>query len=409
MTANADTTDRSQLTDLPPFPWRRASPLRPPELYDALRDSQPVAPIKLATGMNAWLVTSYAAGKTLLNDRRASSDRAHPGFPYFVHVPDSFRERPGFVGIDPPRHTVHRKALAGEFTRHQMANLRGMVQRTVDERIDAMLDSSKPVDLVHELALPVPLTVICNVLGVPYSDHAFFHKHTRMMFDSSGTAEDRQAGVAALTDYLTALVEDKRVAPSDDLISRVAEKYNAAGLTDPNELVTLSRLLLNGGHESSSNMISLGTLAMLDNPEQIPLLTDAAPSLLTSAVEELLRFISPTDLATGRVALEDIPIGGALIREGDGIIIAGAAANHDPTVFAEPARLDLERDAHHHVSFGYGIHRCIGGPLAQMELEVLFPTLFQRIPNLRLAVPFDDLRFKDGAFMYGVYEMPVTW
>jgi cytochrome P450 len=395
-------------SDLPTFPWHRSCPFAPPDLYGSLRAERPIAKVNMMAGGTAWVVTRYDHARQLLTDPRASSDRAHPGFPYFIPVPQQFRTTAGFLGMDPPEHTVHRRTLVGEFTARRMELWRPRVQQIVDERVDAILAGPKPADLVQALSLPVPMSVSCELLGVPDVDQHFFHQRAKIMFGRTSSAEERQTAITELMAYFEQLVIDKEKNPGDDLLSRAAAKYREAGTYDRQEMIILARLLLNAGHETSANMISLGVLTLLEHPDQLAELVND-PTIIQGAVEELLRYLSPSDLATSRVALADIEIGDVVIRKGEGVIILGAAANRDPATFENPDALDIHRDAHDHVSFGHGIHRCIGGPLAQVELEVVYATLFRRIPGLRLAVPFDQLSFKDGAIMYGAYELPVTW
>ena len=393
---------------LPPFPWNRGCPFAPPELYGELRQKEPVSRVDTVTGVRPWVVTRYEDAKKVLTDPRASSDRAHPDFPYFLPVPPQFRTTAGFLGMDPPEHTVHRRLLTGEFTARRVEGLRPLIQQIVDRRIDALLAGPRPVDLVPEFSLAIPMSVNCALLGVPGDDHAFFHKRARIMFSRGSAAQERQGAIIELMEYFERLVEDKEENPADDLLSRAIAKYREAGVYDRGEMVIVARLLMNAGHETSANMISLGVLALLEHPEQLAEMT-ADPALVPGAVEELLRYLSPSDLATSRVALADMEVGGVPVAAGEGIIVLGAAANRDPEAFEDPDRFDIHRDAHHHLSFGVGIHKCIGGPLAQVELEVVFGTLFRRIPDLRLAVPLDEIAFKDGAIMYGAYELPVVW
>lgn len=389
------------------FPWLRQCPHLPPAEYAELRATEPITKIRLATGMSAWVVTRHDHMRSLLTDRRASSNRADPGFPYFFPVPQEFRDNAGFLGMDPPDHTVHRTMIASAFTTRRVRSMRPQVQRKVDECVDAMLAGDPPVDLMKALALPVPTFVIGNLLGMPEADHGIFRAATEGMLDGTSTAEQRRAGLDRLNAYFLRLIEDKEREPGDDLLSELVPKYRAAGLYD--RLPDLARLLLNGGHESSANMIAVGTLVLLERPGQLAELR-RDPSLAPNAAEELLRYLTVADLATPRVAIDDIEIGGVLIRKGEGIIMLGGAANRDPEVFDQPDELDLRRpNADRHLAFGHGVHLCIGANLTRLELDVVYGTLFRRIPTLRLAVPSEELSFRDGGLAYGVRELPVTW
>lgn len=396
--------------DLPVFPWHRGCPYQPPAEYGVVRENQPITPVQLSTDIPAWVITRYDHVRQILTDPNASSDRAHEGFPYYIPVPSVFRTEASFIGYDPPVHTVHRRlaAISGEFTKARVTQMRPRIQQIVDERIEAMLAAGPPVDLVKMLALPVPLTVICMVLGIPHSDHDFLHARTDVLFGAASTAQQRGAALGEVNEYLGKLVDKRDQEPGDDLLSRIVQRYREEGLYDRRELVNVIRLLLNGGHETSAAMIALGTLTLLEHPDQLAKLK-ADFSLTPSAVEELLRFISPGDLATSRVALKDIEVGGVTIPAGQGMILLGASANRDPEAFPEPDRLDIERGARHHIAFGHGVHHCIGAEIARVELSIVIESLFRRIPTLRLAKPWNELKYKDGNVMYGVYEMPVTW
>ena len=395
-------------TELGAFPWHRPCPYRPPEQYEQVRaEGRPVR-VELATGGSAWLVTGYEQVRQVLNDRRLSSDRAHPGYPYFIPVPEQFKTNASFLGMDPPEHTTHRKMIAAEFTNRRVQQMRPRVQEIVDESLDAMLAKEPPVDLVQELSLPVPTAVIGALLGVPLKDHAFFYEHTKMMMSGSSSAEDRMTGLMEFEDYLRQLIADKRANPGEDLLSRLVVRYEEAGKYDHDQLTSMARLLLIAGHETSANMISLGTMTLLKHPDQLAELK-RDPGLAPKVAEELLRYLAVADLATSRIATTDVEIGGELIREGEGIIAVTLAANRDEEAFDHADELDVHRDAAGQVAFGFGLHHCIGADLTRLELEVVFGTLFQRVPGLRLAKPMEELPYKDGAVMYGVYEMPVTW
>lgn len=401
-------TDIAATLGLPPFPWHRELPYRPPRQYGELREQCPVARVRLATGTQAWLVTGYDLVRQVLNDPRLSSDRADPNFPYFIPVPPQFRTNASFLGMDPPEHTRHRRMVAAAFTTRRAEAMRPRIQQVVDDCLRDMLAAGPPADLVQALALPVPTAVICELLGVPQTDVAFFHERTRMMMSGTSSAEQRRTGLAELEAYLGELVIGKETAPGGDLLSRLVSGYREKGDYDRDELVSLARLLLVAGHETSANMIALGTLTLIEHPDQLALLRDD-PTLAASATEELLRYLTVADLATSRIARTDLVLGGVRIREGDGIIAVGAAANRDPSAFPDPDRLDIRRDARGHVTFGYGRHFCVGADLSRLELEVVFGTLFRVLPGLRLEKAVRELPYKQGAVMFGVYEMPVSW
>jgi cytochrome P450 len=315
---------------------------------------------------------------------------------------------PTLTGADPPVHTAQRRMIITEFTIKRVRTMRPRIQQIVDGCVDAMLDGPRPVDLVQALSLPVPSLVTCELLGVPYTDQDFFQEITGVLLRQTTGEEDRKRAVVELMTYLDKLVSTKESDPGDDLFGRLVIKNREAGVYDHQQLVGLARLLLFAGHETTANMISMGTTVLLQNPDRLAEIK-ADPLLLPKAVDELLRYCSIVDMATSRVATADIELGGVLIRAGDGVLPITSGANWDESVFDEPERFDPHRGALHHIAFGYGAHQCLGQHLARLELEVVLGTLFDRIPDLRLAVPVEDLRYKHDASVYGLYEAPVTW
>jgi cytochrome P450 len=291
--------------------------------------------------------------------------------------------------------------------------LRSTIQQVTDEHVDAILAGPSPADIVTALALPVPTLVISEMLGVPYEDHEFFQHHANVGLDRYAKAEDTMTKGMSLSKYLCDLVEAKMNCPpeerTEDAVSDLAERVTA-GEIDVKEAAQLGTGLLIAGHETTANMIGIGVLALLENPEQAKLLSESDdPKFIANAVEELMRYLSIIQNGQRRVATDDIEIAGETIRGGEGIIIDLAPANWDATAYPEPDRLDLTRDASQQLGFGYGRHQCVGQQLARAELQIVFHTLFRRIPTLRLAVPLDEVPFKNDRLAYGVYELPVTW
>jgi len=254
----------------------------------------------------------------------------------------------------------------------------------------------------------VPSLVICELLGAPYADHDFFQSRTSALLRLGTDPDERQRLADELRTYIDDLITAKEREPGDDLFSRQIARQRDAGELDHDGLVGLAFLLLIAGHETTANMISLGTVALLENPDQLAIIKND-PGKTLDAVEELLRYFTIVDAATARLCVEDVEVGGQLIRAGEGVLALGYAANRDPGAFAAPDELDIERGARHHVAFGFGPHQCLGQNLARMELQIVFDTLFRRIPGLKLAAPVDDLPFKDDAAIYGLYRLPVTW
>ncbi|CAM02704.1 cytochrome P450 hydroxylase [Saccharopolyspora erythraea NRRL 2338] len=375
-----------------------------------MRSQEPVKRVRTIGGGTAWLVTRHEDVRRVLSDPRMSSDRTMPGFPSLVPGRRAIvaENKQAMIGMDGQEHAEARRAVIGEFTVRRINRMRPRIQEIVDECVDRMLAAGGPVDLVRELSLPVPSLVICELLGVPYSDHDFFQSRSALMISRSTPPERRRDVVLELRRYLDELVAEKVREPADDLLGRQVAQQSEKGEVDREGLVSLAFLLLIAGHETTANMISLGTLALLDNPDQLARITED-PARTPAAVEELLRYFSIVDGATSRTALADIEIGGVLIREGEGVVAVGLSANRDPEAFDSPDELDLDRQARNHVAFGFGAHQCLGQNLARVELQIVFDTLFRRIPGLRLADGLDGIRFKDDALVYGAHEMSVTW
>lgn len=396
--------------EIPEYPMARAAgcPFDPPPELVALQQNGPLARVRLWDGSTPWLVTRYADQRALLADRRVSADIHRPGYP----SPAPIRPgggRIGFILMDDPEHARLRRMVTGPFAIKRVAAMRPAVQRIVDGLIDKMVAGPKPVDLVEAFALPVPSLVICDLLGVPYADHAFFQGNSRVIIKRTASPEQRTAAADNLTEYLDRLVGEKLANPGEDLLSGLTERIKSGELARE-DAARIGVLLLIAGHETTANMIALGTLALLEHQDQLAVLRDTDdPGVIARAVEELLRFLHITHNGRRRVATADIEIAGQVIRAGEGLILANDIGNRDPDAFADPDRLDLRRDARHHVAFGFGVHQCLGQPLARMELQVVYGTLYRRIPTLRLAAELDQIPFKHDGSVYGVYELPVTW
>ncbi|RSM39817.1 cytochrome P450 [Amycolatopsis balhimycina DSM 5908] len=396
------------MTTLHEFPMTRTCPFAPPTAYEEIREKDPITRVGLPDGRQAWVVSRHEDVRTVLNDRRFSADRQHPDFPQLVpgfRRPDDERT---MITMDAPDHGPARKAVLGEFTVRRMEALRPRIQEIVDERIDALLAGPRPGDLVEMLSLPVPSLVICEMLGVPYADHGFFQTHTVKLIKRDTPPEERRAAVEAVREYMSDLIAGKEANPPDDLLGRQIVKLREEGTYRRASLAATGFLLLVAGHETTANMISLGTVALLENPDQLALVKDD-PGKTLDAVEEMLRYFTIVDAATARLCVEDIEVGGQLIRAGEGVLALGYSANRDPRAFENPDDLDIDRGARHHVAFGFGPHQCLGQNLARMELQIVFDTLFRRVPSLELAASVDDLPFKDDANIYGLYRLPVTW
>ncbi|MBB6417710.1 cytochrome P450 [Streptomyces sp. AK010] len=389
------------------FPQSRTCPYHPPAAYDALRTERPLTRIALFDGREAWLVSGHATARALLADPRLSSNRDRPGFPAPTERFAGIRNRrTALLGVDDPEHRAQRRMVVGDFTLKRAVELRPRIQQIVDERLDAMIAAGPVADLVSAFALPVPSMVICALLGVPYSDHDFFETQSRRLLRGPETADVLDAR-DRLETYFGELIDRKQQDPGTGLLDDLVHRQLREGDLDREGLIAMALILLVAGHETTANMISLGTFTLLQHPERLAELR-ADPRLLPAAVEELMRMLSIAD-GMLRLAVEDIEVAGTTIRKGEGVVFATSVINRDETVYPEPDRLDWSRSARHHVAFGFGIHQCLGQNLARAELEIALRSLFDRLPTLRLAAPAEEIPFKPGDTIQGMLELPVTW
>jgi len=409
--SSAATTD-TLATELPQYPMTRASgcPFDPPPALRELADREPISRVRLWDGSEPWLVTRHADQRALLADPRISADTKNPNYPHQSPGIKARRaESTTFISMDDPEHARQRRMVTAAFSIKRVEALRPAIQRIVDDLIDAMLAGPRPADLVRDFALPVPSLVICELLGVPYADHDFFQSHSRILIKRTATVEESRQVTNELLEYLDRLIAEKLAHPTEDLLSSVAERMAAGELTRT-QAAAMGLILLIAGHETTANMIALGTLALLEHPDELAKVRESEdPTLIASAVEELLRYLNIVHSGRRRVALEDVELDGAVIRAGDGIVLANDIGNRDPEVFADPDVLDVARNPRRHVAFGFGVHQCLGQPLARVELQVVYSTLYRRIPSLRLAAKLEEIPFKHDGLVYGVYELPVSW
>jgi cytochrome P450 len=385
---------------------RGTCPFDPPPAYGQARREHPVTRVSLWDGTSSWLLTRHEDVRSVLRDQRFSADATRSGFPFLSAGRKVLTiDRPTFIRMDDPEHRQLRQLLTGDFMIRKVEALRPQVQELADDLLDRMTEGRHGADLVADFALPLPSMVICLLLGVPYSEHAFFQWCSRVMLHTESTPDEVEAAQSDLIGYLTRLTRDKRTAPDDSIISRLAQDE---ALTDE-QIASMGRLLLVAGHETTANMTSLSVLALLRNPDQLARLRDGGPEQMRAAVEELLRYLSIVQGGVARVATEDVTVGGTVIGAGQGVLCMLSAANRDEDAFPGADGLDLDRDARRHLAFGFGVHQCLGQPLARLELQVALGTVLRRLPGLRLDVPFDDVRFRHDMAVYGVHELPVAW
>ncbi|MFD8383304.1 cytochrome P450 [Streptomyces sp. NPDC059679] len=390
------------------FPLRgRPGPFDPPEVLGQLREERPIAPMRFADGHVGWLVTGYSAVRAILGDARFST-RLELGHP-IVDVPTAQLSGqttgPGmFPLMDPPDHTRYRRLLMAEFTVRRMKRLESRIAEITHGRLDAMEAAGSPADLVAEFASPVPALVICELLGVPDEDREEFRLAVEALFCWDTTPKEAQAALAVTLRVFPALIARRRAEPTDDIFSGLV---HSAELTDQ-ELATIGYILLASGLETTANMLSLGTFALLCHPEQKEALR-GDPDLIDTAVEELVRYLSIAQYGSVRTALEDVEIEGTLIGKGQSVLVSMSAANRDAARFGDPDTLDITRPIGGHIGFGHGFHHCLGQQLARAEMRQAFPALLDRFPELRLAVPPDEVPTAEDRFTYGVHRLPVAW
>lgn len=402
------------MTEIQQVSSAHAYPFNPPERLDLdpryaeLREREPLTRIRMPFGEEAWLATRYADVRIVLGDPRFSRAAAT--------ARDEPRSTPqrlptGILSMDPPEHTRIRTLVAKAFTARRVERLRPRTQQIADELIDAMVETGPPADLVERFATPLPIRVICELLGVPVADEDKFHRWSEAIVSTTSLpTETIQEYLTNLNGYMAGLIEQRRHESTDDLLGAMvrARDEDQDRLTE-DEMVRLAAGLLAAGHETTVTQIPNFVHTLLRHPEELARLR-ADPTLLPGAVEELLRHV-PLGAASGfaRYALEDVELGGVLVRAGEPVIVELGSANRDDRIFAEPDRLDLTRGHNPHMGFGHGVHHCLGAQLARMELQVAIGSLLTRLPDLRLAVPESELVWKSGMLVRGLKHMPVTW
>ncbi|CAN7700772.1 cytochrome P450 [Paraburkholderia hospita] len=394
------------------FPFqRRGNPLNPPLEYARLRAEQPLAKVTLWDGSTAWIATRWEDVRVILGSPHFSVDPFHPGYPSISPARAvQARSRQAFINMDDPNHARFRRMLTKDFMQKRMSDLRPMVRKLVDELIDGMVEHGPPVDFVKHFSQPLPSMVISALLGVPYEDHATLGTWSNTRNDHTASPEVVQQAVRNMEAHLGQIIAQKEADPGDgsDMLSRLVIEQIRPGNVTREEVVRIASLLYSAGHGTTSSQIGLGTLSLLMNPDQRAEL-EADPSLLSSAVEEMLRFHTIAHFNSARVATGNVMIGGQQILAGEGVYPLIFAANRDPAVFPNPDSFDIHRNPQEHVAFAYGIHQCLGQPLARLELHTVFGMLFKRLPELKLAVPVEALTFNSTSQVYRLETLPVTW
>ncbi|HSV83237.1 MAG TPA: cytochrome P450 [Ramlibacter sp.] len=382
----------------------------PPELVRRLKE-EPVSRMRIWDGSEPWLVTRYEHGRAVLTDERFSADPRNPGFPEknVAYAMTLGKDRT-IRAIDNPEHDIQKRMMVRDFTVKRVEEIRPYVQTLVDQEIDRMLRVGPVIDLIPGLAVTLPTMVICELLGVPYEEREFFGGRAKAIL-AAPTASEAQAAGDELNQFIERFIDLKLASPGNDLLSRLVHEQMVPGHLERSVVVSLGRLMLAAGHDTTAGMIGLSTLVLLRDPVAAAQMREATEKkFIVNAVDEMFRYLGTTHAGRRRVAVADVEVGGKLIRAGEGVIVLNNLMDRDESVFPDGAKLDLTRDnARANVAFGYGIHQCPGQLLARMELQVVHSTLWRRMPTLRLAVPPEELRFFEGGSNFEVESLPVTW
>jgi pentalenolactone synthase len=374
-------------------------------LFAQLREQAPVVPVRTPAGDVAWLVTRYAEARALFADPRLG--RSHPD-------PENAPRISGAALLGGPMGNAETEAsdaamlrtlLTPAFSPRRMARLRDHVADLVRDLLDALAEAGPPADLHEALSFPLPVLVICELLGVPYADRERFRGWSRALGDLTDRQASEQA-LGALVGYMAGLVADKRRSPAEDVLSDLVTA--GGGLLTDDQAAMVGTFVLFAGHETTVARIDIGALLLAAHPDQAAALR-RDPGLVPRAVEEILRVAAPAGAGIPRYANADVEVAGVTIRRGDAVLLTANAANRDPAVFAEPDRFRIDREPRQHLTFGHGPHFCIGAGLARLELQEVFTALPARFPDLRPAVPVRELGLRDDLLTGGLVELPVTW
>jgi cytochrome P450 len=397
-------------TPLPAYPARRGDPATPAGVaYTQLRINQPLSRVVLPSGHEAWLVTRYDDVRAVLSDPRFSRYLLYPGAPCMVEPGDFSTGERSILNLDPPDHTRVRRLAAKAFTARRIEGMRGRIEQITHDLLDRMAAKQPPVDLIDEFAFLLPTAVICELLGVPFEDRDRFRAWSSvivapMTYGMDAVVQAQRDGA----EDMRRLIEIKRGRPGDDLLSALIQARDDEARLSEEELIDLATQTLLAGHETTVSLIATGVVLLMRHPDQLAALR-ADPALIGPAVEEILRYDGPAEGSLLRVATADLELGGVRIRKGDAVVAMNSSANYDERRFADPARFDITRRDNPHLGFGYGIHFCIGAPLARLEGQIALAALLDRFPYLRLAVPQQEIVWRPAMSVRGPAAVPVTW
>ncbi|GAA1034115.1 MULTISPECIES: cytochrome P450 [Amycolatopsis] len=386
------------------YPFNEEAGLALNEAYTAARENAGMIRVQMPHGEAAWLATRYADARLVLGDRRFSRALAQESDEPRM---SGYRRPGGILSMDPPDHTRLRTLVAKAFTARRVEELRPRVARLADELIAQLREHGQPADLVDLYALPIPVAVICELLGVPVGDRPQFREWSDAALSTTRlTPEESERSREELRAYMAGLIAEHRARPQDDLMTALIEARDVRDRLTELELVDLCVGILVAGHETTASQIPNFVYALLDQHEHWERLC-ADPSLIPTAVEELLRFV-PLGAGAGfaRYAVEDVQVGDVLVRQGEPVLVAIGAANRDRLQFGTADQLVLDRGDNHHLGFGHGVHHCLGAPLARLELQEALRALTRELPGLRLA---GDIEWKTQMLVRGPRSMPVGW
>ncbi|MEU1956034.1 cytochrome P450 [Nocardia rhamnosiphila] len=388
------------------FPVQRTCPFAPPPQYETWRKESPVKRVRLRNGTEGWVVTRHEDLRHVLSSfdfsTKPSEAKLRPGV-VVAHGEDT-----NLLYMDQPMHSNFRRMLVREFSAKRVNELRPELQAIVDERIDAMIRVGGPLDLVEAFCLPIPSMAICQLIGVPWAQHETFEKWASILTDMTADPGVFASTLSDFNDYVDEVVRGKSVEPGDDILSRLVTTRVRDGQMTHDQVVGFAMLLLIAGHETTATQLGMGFLLAQENPEVLQVAGDPEKHW-AGVVEEMLRVASISDVIPIRTSLKDQTIAGVEIKKGEAVISLLAGANFDPEVFPEPRKFDPGRTNTDHVAFAHGLHSCLGQSLARAELFISYSRLFERLPDIRLAVPMDEIEYKHGQFTFGPVSLPVVW
>jgi cytochrome P450 len=407
MSTESQDQQQANRPEVRPYPFGPPERLEINPQYALLREQEPLSRVRLPYGEDAWMVVRHEDVRTVFGDARFSRAVAE--------TRDEPRVGPDRVGrsllnMDPPEHSRLRRLVSKAFTARRIEELRPHARQIADDLLDEMEKAGPPAELIESFAVPLPITVICELLGVPVADRVQFRSWAEAILTTTALSREQRAeDITRLGGYMAGQIERRRRTPTDDLLGALVLARDEHDRLSEQELVELSVGLLAAGYETTANQIGNCVYVLLTHPDELALLR-ARPQLLPNAVEELMRFIPLTAAASmARYATADVPLSGGVVPAGDPVVVSRSAANRDPQVFPDPDRLDLTRSPNPHIGFGFGTHFCLGAPLARMELQVALDALLTRFPGLRFATDPDQLPWKTAMALRGLRSFPVAW